>query len=336
MLKKSLYFVIAVWGWTVNASSANKCAFFHTVSRRQCNISNSSSISRRLNQGREDVSDDNLRVIGGGINRLLSRRNILKTIAGTILTIPVVLESYARSGTVHSKLDILQSGQNGKGKSFETWNSQTKDVTIIFHGAGGQDSNTDELLKVLKERCLDNTSSYIKMVDWGRDSENLLQASVKGCKIGATLGQEVKNIIEGGVSPSVQNIHVIGISVGAFPASAMVQELNRALKSSIRRNIYIQLTLLDPFQQKAVLGVNFGRFNFGKGADYAKQYLNTDDPVPSTNDPLPNCATIDVTSLRPNSIFGHDWPLVYYTNELKNIDPCHKKNTKSIDKKEKK
>jgi hypothetical protein len=112
----------------------------------------------------------------------------------------------------------------------------------------------------------------------------------------------------------------IGISVGAFPASAMVQELHKTLKPSIRRNICIQLTLLDPFQQKAVLGVNFGRFNFGKGADYAQQYLNTDDPVPSTNDPLPNCVSIDITSLRPNNILGHDWPLIYYTHELNNID----------------
>jgi len=53
------------------------------------------------------------------------------------------------------------------------------------------------------------------------------------------------------------------------------------------------------------------------GADYAEQYLNTDDPVLSTNKPLQKCATVDVTSLRPPEIFGHDWPLVYYTQTLK-------------------
>jgi hypothetical protein len=317
------YYVIAVWWWAVKTSSAtNECAFFYTcVSKRRSNIFHSRSISGQLNQGRDDFSDD-LKVIGGGSNssRFLSRRNILQTITGSILIIPVVLESYARSGTIHSKLDIFQSQLNSGNKSWEIWDNWTKDVAIIFHGAGGQDSNTDALLKVLKDRCLDNTSSCIKMVDWSKDSKNLLQASVKGCKIGTTLGQEVKNLIEGGGSPAIRNIHVIGISVGAFPASAMVQELHKTLKPSIRRNICIQLTLLDPFQQKAVLGVNFGRFNFGKGADYAQQYLNTDDPVPSTNDPLPNCVSIDITSLRPNNILGHDWPLIYYTHELNNID----------------
>lgn len=30
-------------------------------------------------------------------------------------------------------------------------------------------------------------------------------------------------------------------------------------------------------------------------ADFFEQYLNSDDPVPSTNDPLPNSVTYDVT-----------------------------------------
>lgn len=322
--KLNYYFAIAVWWCNVNISSAYACAFFYALSKSRCNVFHIRSKPGLLNQGRDDMSDYNLSDIGGGggIINFFSRRNILITITGTILSIPVVLETYARSGSVHSQFDIFQSQQKDT-ESSEIWTNGTKDVTIIFHGAGGQDSNTDALLKVLKDRRVDSTSSYIKMVDWSKDSADLLQASVKGCKIGTTLGDAVRNNIENGVRPDVQNIHVIGISVGAFPASAMVQKLDKTLKPSIRRNIYIQLTLLDPFQQKAIIGVNFGRLNFGKGADYAQQYLNTDDPVPSTNDPLPNCATVDITSLRPNDIFGHDWPLIYYTNELNNTYSNH-------------
>ena len=44
------------------------------------------------------------------------------------------------------------------------------------------------------------------------------------------------------------------------------------------------------------------------------QLSNLSDPVPSTNDPLPSCAVTDVTKVRPSNIFGHDWPLVYYSN----------------------
>lgn len=38
-----------------------------------------------------------------------------------------------------------------------------------------------------------------------------------------------------------------------------------------------------------------------------------DDPVPFTNEPLEHVVTYNVTSLRPAEIFGHDWPLVYYS-----------------------
>ena len=59
--------------------------------------------------------------------------------------------------------------------------------------------------------------------------------------------------------------------------------------------------------------------NFGSSVDYAEQYLNTDDPVPTTNDPLPLCACIDVTAAQERNNFElpenesmHCWPLVYF------------------------
>ncbi len=244
---------------------------------------------------------------------LLSRRNILKYLSGTVLGIPLLLEAYSRSGSVQTAVDIFQQPDSGAA----TVDSDVTDITIIFHGAGGEDDNTENLLKVLSSKIHTRTKGIVKMVNWSSDSENILQASVKGSKIGSQIGRLVRDVIQNNGPNEQRNIHVVGISVGAFAADALVQTLDSELEPSARKSIYLQLTLLDPFQQKAVLGLNFGKNNFGKGADYAQQYLNTDDPVPSTSEPLQHCSTIDVTSLRPIEVFGHDWPLVYYTQQLK-------------------
>ena len=280
----------------------------------------------------QDDSDKDALTSRGGSQLLLNRSNLLKAFAlagaGAIAIVPLALEGYARSGSVQSALDIFQSSSDGEssdGNGSTGITNDTKDITIIFHGAGGQDSNTDELLKVLRSGSARN--SFVKMVDWSKDSADILKASIKGSSIGKTLGNQLKDILQKQsesssnsateTSTEIRNVHIIGISVGAFSANEMVQTLDSTLHPSLRRNIFLQLTLLDPFQQKAVLGFKYGKDNFGKGADYAQQLLNTDDPVPSTNDSLPYCATTDVTSLRPSEVFGHDWPLIYYTDELK-------------------
>ena len=234
-----------------------------------------------------------------------SRRNILKAFAVPVVGIPIASELYARSGRLQTLLE--------KGPSID---NDVKDITIIFHGAGGQDENTDNLLKMLRANA-SSKGQIIQMIDWSADSADILQASVKGTKIGNQMGQFIRDEIEQNNGNNVRNIQMIGISVGAFAADATLQTLNSVLDPITRKNINLQLTLLDPFQQKAVLGIGYGDKHFGDGADYAEQYLNTDDPVPSTNKPLQKCATVDVTSLRPPEIFGHDWPLVYYTQTLK-------------------
>ena len=77
---------------------------------------------------------------------------------------------------------------------------------------------------------------------------------------------------------------------------------------------------------------------FGKDADFAEHYLNTDDIVPSTNFPLPLCHVYDVTAAKARKAFPppntgsflqdiglrllgyHNWPIGYlartYTTEL--------------------
>ena len=117
-------------------------------------------------------------------------------------------------------------------------------------------------------------------------------------------------------------------SVGAFAADAACSEYKTLWSSSSSASSTsprptLQLTLLDPFTQLGVLGPGYGARNFGASADYAQQFMNTDDPVPSTNEPCEGCRVWDVTEARERGdgsnrdIFGHDWPLVYFSRYWK-------------------
>jgi hypothetical protein len=126
---------------------------------------------------------------------------------------------------------------------------------------------------------------------------------------------------------------LIGISVGAFAANACCSTLRRSMydhhhqrlqqqqqQQQQHPKIYTRLTLLDPFTSRGIGGVGYGNANFGATADYAEHYLNTDDPVPSTNEPLDLCATWDVTGVPerekefvlPENETMHCWPVVYF------------------------
>ena len=109
------------------------------------------------------------------------------------------------------------------------------------------------------------------MIDWSKYSTNLLKASTNGAAIGRNIASKIiKNC------SNLHKVHVVGVSVGAFAADAFIAEVGDNTK--VKRNninIYQQLTLLDPFCQKGVVGFYYGKRRFGKIADYAQQYLNT-------------------------------------------------------------
>jgi len=315
---------------------------------------------------------------GGNQNDTDDRRNFLTQASKTafgILAVPIIAgETYARTGRLSTNVNFcttdpvfslvdVEDGGYGRWNDFDsaapatttgtkkTANGGkvveiTRDVTFVFHGAGGTDSYTDELMDALRRSSSATaaavaSSSIGRMVRWDADSSDLLRASIRGENIGKDVARVfaeevvmmedrgVDNDGDGGTTTITKvrtRVHAIGISVGAFAANSLVKELDRyrngqGKDSKTQRRlslpegekIEIQLTLLDPFEQKAVVGIGYGARNFGRGADYAQQYYNTDDPVPSTGSPLPRCAAVDVTSIRPSEVFGHDWPLVYYS-----------------------
>jgi hypothetical protein len=182
-------------------------------------------------------------------------------------------------------------------------------ATIVFHGSGGQDSYTNALMEQLRKK---NPNGYNQIVEWSRYSTNIFRASYNGERIGQLAAQELVRLL-----PHLKTIHIIGISVGSFAADSAAKEIKSIFcigtSSCLDDTVpFVQLTLLDPFTQKGIFGLGYGTRMFGSSADYTQQFLNTDDPVPSTNQPLKRAVCYDITDLRPDNIFGHDWPVAYY------------------------
>jgi len=193
------------------------------------------------------------------------------------------------------------------------------DMEVVFHGAGGPDGYTEKLMERLgKDGIGKSKNSYF--YDWSSYSTNLFKAAFNGQAVGRHVGDEIWKGIKG---DKAVNVHVVGISVGAFAADAAITRIRKLIDQEGLEGgkVNLQLTLLDPFTQRGVFGVGWGIKNFGKNADYAQQYLNTDDPVPSTNEPCNNCAVFDVTNYgkRDKEIFGHDYPLHHYTQFVDNV-----------------
>mmetsp|Transcript_27467 Transcript_27467/g.65960 ORF Transcript_27467/g.65960 Transcript_27467/m.65960 type:complete len:440 (+) Transcript_27467:39-1358(+) len=293
---------------------------------------------------------------GGGGGMFLTRKNFLRLVQSFLVVTPFLTELYSRLGSMFPNAQLpsgedlisqpTSSSDGGESSSSPAavvdWD-KIRHITLVFHGAGGQDQYTDELMTNLKkkqeqhqkpnnnnnskEQCPSSSSSYCQIVEWGDYSTNLFQASYNGEAIGRIVAEYL--------SPKAKNIetvHLIGISVGAFAANMAAtnwqqqqqqtgrggEDRSGSTASSPPSPPYVQLTLLDPFTQRGIFGIGYGQHNFGSSPsiDYTQQYLNTDDPVPSTNMPIKNAVCYDVTSVRPSEIFGHDWPLAYYAKRL--------------------
>lgn len=237
-----------------------------------------------------------------GIGGSLTRRNIFKILGGLVLGLPPILEIYSRVGTKDADFlfDLFAEPSIGGWDDVER-------ATLVFHGAGGQDKYTEKLMAQLQKSP--EKSSYSSMIEWSNFSSNILQASFNGQRIGRIAATQLLERAR-----NLKSVHLIGISVGAFAADSACNEVKASLKDSA----FVQLTLLDPFTQRGIFDVGYGAREYGKRADYFQQYLNTDDPVPSTNAPLGNSVCFDITAIRPEEVsFGHDWPVAYYGEQGK-------------------
>ncbi|KAG7346513.1 lipase [Nitzschia inconspicua] len=244
----------------------------------------------------------------------INRKKFFVAAVTLMLSSSILLEIYSRIGTLFIKDDSPRDKLLPPSVT-----SNIQHATLVFHGSGGQDAYTDALMEQLRKG---DPSQYTQMVEWSLYSSNIFQASFNGERIGQMAAKELVDLFPKG--NNLQTVHLIGVSVGCFAADSAARRLKQILDdshgTSSSTRPFVQLTLLDPFTQRGIFGLGYGNQVFGVAADYTQQYLNTDDPVPSTNAPLLNSVCYDITNLRPENIFGHDWPVIYYCQS----DQCGK------------
>lgn len=202
-------------------------------------------------------------------------------------------------------------------------------ITVIFPGFGGNDQNIAALKNALKD------SDYIKGIrrqiivyDWCKFRGNILRAAINSETIGDIIGNQIAHEVQNAICDKYK-IQFIGVSVGAFAAA-------KASEKFVKYDNYLRLTLLDPFTLKGLFGFNYGVNEFGKlltsETSFFEQFMNTDDPVPSTNSAIKSSLCYDCTKSKEKNFYvplsqdvpGHAFPVVYYTNNyhssLRNID----------------
>lgn len=198
---------------------------------------------------------------------------------------------------------------------------RTPDLVLLIHGLedprGPVDGRTwsrwrtAEHIQAMDIRAgIDRDIVDYDWMEWARLG-NELRASFDGQMVGTVLGRQLA------LRNDLRSIHVIAASVGAFVAEACARAYRAGRKGNLRARI--RMTLLDPFTTRGALGLGYGMRHFGEAADFAEHFLNTDDFVPSTNDPLPLTRVYDVTRsaersavMRPGDNM-HAWPVAYFT-----------------------
>lgn len=205
---------------------------------------------------------------------------------------------------------------------------------IIFPGFGGVDANTKRIEKaVLSNDRSHHTNRLVYTYDWSLWAKNSFRAAYDAEKVGRIVAQQLYDMHE---KIPFSNLHVVGISVGAFAANACLDELTKLIESHNPHRLdqpmyelHTRLTLLDPFTTKGMFGHGYGERNFCKNAQYCEQFLNRDDNVPFTNTALSKAHVFDVTDCHLRDAFKplpgdnmHSWPAAFFgLHWIREIDP---------------
>lgn len=162
---------------------------------------------------------------------------------------------------------------------------------------------------------------YVKVYDWSKWRGSFIRAAFDSQGVGAKVCRELAES-EDSQHP-IRSIHSIGVSVGAFAADSCIKAFDRTKQMVGHAHAQTRLTLLDPFTSKGIFGYGWGVDNFGRGADVVEDYLNTDDPVPTTNDPAKLAFNYDITNADAKKAFQpiagesfHSWPGATHTHTL--------------------
>ncbi|WP_414700406.1 hypothetical protein [Paraglaciecola sp. 2405UD69-4] len=223
-----------------------------------------------------------------------------------IPTIPFLLVSFALSLYSYWPRDFSKQNSFEIGDDIEYF-------TISAHGVHDSPSSWSDLLQALMQESpytsLLNIKQQNHSLDWERHSSNVFICSVAGRKLGVEIGVRLASKI------NIKGIHAVGHSCGSFVALGICEGAK-----SVKANILVQTTYLDPVSVYSGVFWDYGLHNFGTCADFSDSYIDTRDTVPGSNLPLAHAFTFDVTKTQAeqtNHIAPHAWPTMYYLKAFK-------------------
>ncbi len=184
-------------------------------------------------------------------------------------------------------------------------------LLLVVHGSGDTAAGWPaDVLQKIAATMVHREQWDLVAYDWSAYAGSKTSASKAGLEIGSYIGETLAS-----EAYSYERIQLVGHSVGAF----VVQGACDAYRKNGSKTARIHLTFLDPFTGNGLIDWTYGKRRFGQGADFAEAYINTDDPVPSTNGFLRKAHNFDVTALAPASLTGSDrhwWPVYYYLESI--------------------
>lgn len=184
-------------------------------------------------------------------------------------------------------------------------------LLLVVHGSGDTAGSWPADVVRLVEKTIAHREQWdLVAYDWSAYSEDKASASKAGLEIGSYLGKTLSS-----AGYRYERIQLIAHSVGAFVAQGACDAYRENASGAAR----IHLTFLDPFTGNGLIDWTYGKRRFGEGADFAEAYINTDDPVPSTNDPLTKAHNFDVTARAPAELSDRDrhwWPVYFYLESI--------------------
>jgi len=186
-----------------------------------------------------------------------------------------------------------------------------RSLLLVVHGSGDTAEGWPAvLIEGVKQKIVQAEQWDFVAYDWSCWADDKASASRAGLEIGAYIGSALAS-----ADYRYERIQMVAHSVGAFVIQAACDSYRGNATDSAR----MHLTFLDPFAGNGLLDWTYGQRRFGEGADFAEAYINTDDPVPSTNGAMSQAHNFDVTAKAPDFFAGaerHWWPVDFYRESI--------------------
>ena len=153
--------------------------------------------------------------------------------------------------------------------------SSASDVAIIFHGSGGPDRETSDVLTRFQQQdAVAGLDREVVVFNWMRwFTSNTDRLSFQSASVGSSLGAALAS------NRGLRSLHIVGTSAGSFAADACCSAYVAAAGGTADAGdrAAVRLTLADPFAARDGTSFQVGRGAqfFGKDADFAEHYLNT-------------------------------------------------------------